>query len=277
MINDPVILTCALIGGAPSDNPHHPKNAADIIREGIGAVKAGAVVVHIHARTEDGEPTQAAEDYRRIADGILAEVDDVVLNFTTGGSPGMSAAERLASLHADPELASLDAGTMNFGGDDDFVFVNTPAFQQRAAREMLELGVKPELECFDAGMIVAGAELIARELVTQPPLFQLVLGVRGGAPGRVDTLTHLVSLLPAGSQWGAFSIGRMHFPLMAAALALGGHIRTGMEDCAYMSRGVRVTSNAELVERAVAMCEIVGRPLATPAQAREQLGLPARS
>jgi 3-keto-5-aminohexanoate cleavage enzyme len=270
-----VILTCALVGGLPSPNPNHPKTAADLVRHGIGAAQAGAAVLHIHARTEDGEATQDPAVYRQIADGIRAEAPDVILNFTTGGSPGMPDEERLASLRAAPEVASLDAGSMNFGADDDFVFVNTPRFVARGAREMRELGVKPEIECFDTGMVMAGHELLRRDLVDLPPLFQLVLGVRGGAPARVDTLTHLVSLLPAGAQWCAFGVGRPHFGIMAATLGLGGHIRTGMEDVAYSAAGVFVESNAELVERAVRLCGEVGRPVATPDQAREMLGIAA--
>jgi len=269
----PVILTCALIGGAPSANPNHPRDAADLVLHGVAAARAGAAVLHIHARTDQGEPTQAAAVYKEIADGIRAGAPDVILNFTTGGSPGMTDDERLASLRGGPELASLDAGSMNFGPDDDFVFVNTHSFMARAAKEMRELGIKPELECFDTGMIVSGNELLARDLVAAPALFQLVLGVRGGAPARVDTLTHLVALLPAGAGWGALAVGRRHFEIMAATLALGGHIRTGMEDVAYTSKGFYATSNAELVERAASLCRQLGRSLATPAQARDLLEL----
>jgi 3-keto-5-aminohexanoate cleavage enzyme len=271
-----VILTCALVGGLPSPNPNHPKTADDLVRHGVGAARAGAAILHIHARTKDGEATQDPAVYRLIADGIRADAPDVILNFTTGGSPGMPDEERLASLRAAPEVASLDAGSMNFGADDDFVFTNTPRFIARGAREMRELGVKPEIECFDTGMVMAGHELLRRELVDAPPMFQLVLGVRGGAPARVDTLAHLVALLPADAQWGAFAVGRPHFEIMAAVLGLGGHVRTGMEDAAYSARGVFVNSNAELVERAAALCRQVGRPLATPTQARELLGIAAR-
>ena len=271
MSETPAIISCALIGGAPSSNPNHPVNASDIVREGIAAARAGAAILHIHARTEDGEPTQDPAVYSDIGERIRAEVD-VVLNYTTGGSPGMSDDERLGSVRARPELASLDAGTLNFGADDDFVFVNTPRFQARAAEQMLEHGVKPELECFDAGMVTAAVELIERGLVKAPPLFQIVLGVRGGAPARMDTLVHLVSLLPPDAVWAAFAVGRTHFSLMAGVLALGGHLRTGMEDVAYVAKGVRSTSNAELAARAVELCRIVGRPTATPDEARELLG-----
>jgi uncharacterized protein (DUF849 family) len=118
---------------------------------------------------------------------------------------------------------------------------------------------------------MAATELIDRGLVDAPPLFQIVLGVRGGAPARMDSLLHLVGLLPPGAEWAAFAVGRMHFPLMAGVLALGGHVRTGMEDVAYTAAGVHAQSNAELVERAVGMCRLVGRRVATPDEARERL------
>jgi 3-keto-5-aminohexanoate cleavage enzyme len=266
----PAILTCPIIGGFPSNNPHHPRTLGDIVSHGIEAARAGAAALHIHARTQDGEVSQDAAVYGEIRDAIRAQAPEVILNFTTGGSLGMSEDERLGSLPAGPELGSLDCGTMNFG---DNVFENTPQFIERTAREMRERGIKPEIECFDAGMVMAGVRLVGDGLVEEPPLFQLVLGVRGGAPARVDTLVHLVSLLPPGAIWAAAAIGPPHFPIMAAALAMGGHIRSGMEDVAYVSRGEFATSNAQLVARAASLCEAIGRPVATPAQARELLGL----
>jgi 3-keto-5-aminohexanoate cleavage enzyme len=266
----PAIVTCPIIGGFPSNNPHHPRSLADIVEHGIAAARAGAAALHIHARDAEGEITQDAAVYEAIGSRIRAEVPDIILNYTTGGSIGMTADERLGSLAARPQLASLDCGSMNFG---DGVFVNSPEFIDRMAREMREAGVKPEIECFEAGMVAAGARLVAEDKVDSPALFQIVLGVRGGAPARVDTLCSMVALLPPGANWAAAAIGPPHFPLMAAALGMGGHIRSGMEDVAYMARGEFATSNAQLVTRAVELCKAVGRPVATPAQAREILAL----
>jgi 3-keto-5-aminohexanoate cleavage enzyme len=247
----PAILTCPIIGGFPSQTPHHPKTFDDVVRHGIDAVRAGAAVLHIHARTRAGEPTQDPRVYEEIAEAIRTEEPDVIVNYTTGGSPGMPEDERLGPLRARPELASLDCGTLNFG---NHIFENSPAFIERAAAEMRDHGVKPEIECFEAGMVVAGARLVERGLIDSPPLFQFVLGVPGGAPARVDTLCHLVALLSPGAIWAAAAIGAPHFPLMAAALAMGGHIRTGMEDVAYAARGRYAETNAQLVERAVGLC-----------------------
>jgi 3-keto-5-aminohexanoate cleavage enzyme len=268
----PAVITCPIIGGFPSRNPHHPQTFADIVRHGIEAARAGAAILHIHARTKDGEPSQDPAVYEALAAEIRSEVPDVVLNYTTGGSPGMSEDERLGPLQAHPSLASLDCGTLNFG---DQIFENSPAFIRRAAADMRAAGVTPEIECFEAGMVVTGARLVQEGLIDAPALFQFVLGVPGGAPARVDTLCHLVALLPPGANWAAAAIGAPHFALMAAALAMGGHIRTGMEDVAYLSRGTFVEHNAQLVTRAVELCAAIGRPVATASQARDILQLDA--
>jgi 3-keto-5-aminohexanoate cleavage enzyme len=269
--DQPAILTCALVGGFPSGNPNHPRTLDDVVRHGVAAVRAGAAVLHIHARGTDGEASAEASDYREIGARIRAEVGDVILNYTTAGAPGLTDDERLQSLDADPEIASLDAGSMNFG--PQILFFNSQSFIHRMAVEMGGRGILPELECFDAGMVDTGRRLVERTLVATPPLFQIVLGVEGGAPARVDTLVHLVSLLPPGTNWAGFAIGAHHFPMMGAVLAMGGHIRTGLEDVTRTSRGVWADSNAQLVQRAVRMCEVVGRPVATVQQARELLGL----
>jgi 3-keto-5-aminohexanoate cleavage enzyme len=265
---DPVILTCAVIGGLPSENPNHPRTLDDIIDQGVGAVRAGAAILHIHAYTRDGQATQAADVYEAIAAGIRDQIDDVMMNFTTGGAPGMTEDERLQSLDAHPEVASFDAGSLNFGPR---LFENNPSFLERMAREMRQRGVKPEIECFDSGMVLTGTRLMREGLIAAPALFQFVLGVPGGAPARVDTLCHLVSLLPADARWAATAVGAPHFALMAATVALGGHIRTGMEDVARTGPGAWVTSNADLVERARDLCTAAGRPIVTAQQARELL------
>lgn len=271
--DQPAVLTCALVGGFPSGNPNHPLTLDEVVRHGVAAVGAGAAILHIHARGADGKASAEAAVYREIGARIRAEAGDVILNYTTAGEPGITEDERLQSLDADPEIASLDAGSMNFGPKT--LFVNSQAFINRMAVEMGERGILPELECFDAGMVDTGRRLVERALVATPPLFQIVLGVEGGAPARVDTLVHLVSLLPPGANWAAFAIGAHNFTMMGAVLAMGGHIRTGLEDVSRISRGVWAESNAQLVQRAVRMCEVIGRPVATPQQARELLGLAA--
>ena len=265
------MLTCAIAGGILTGNPNQPATRDEVVREAVGAARAGASIVHIHARTTDGEMTQAPEDYLAIKQAIREQVDDVVLNFTTGGELGASASERRRSLQAQPELASLNCGSINFG-PDDVVFLNPKSLIEELAEEMAERGIVPEYECFDMGMAVTAARL-ARTARGASGLMHMVLGVIGGAPARVDSITSFAALVPDGLPWMVTGIGRHNFPMMAVALALGGHIRTGLEDVVYAAPGEYAESNAQLVVRAKALCEAIGRPVATPAQAREILGV----
>lgn len=265
------MLTCAVAGGILTGNPNQPATRDEVVREAVGAAGAGASIVHIHARTTDGEMTQAPEDYLAIKRAIREQVDDVVLNFTTGGKLGAPASERRRSLQAQPELASLNCGSINFG-PDDVVFMNPSSLIEELATEMAERGIVPEYECFDIGMAVTAARL-AKEARGAPGMLHMVLGVIGGAPPSVETISLFARLVPAGLPWMVTAIGRHNFPMMAVTLALGGHIRTGLEDVVYVAPGEYAESNAQLVARARTLCEAIGRPVATPAQAREMLGI----
>lgn len=264
--DQPAILTCAVVGGIVTGNPHQPRTRADLIASAIEAAQAGASVLHIHARTTDGEITQSPEDYLEIKRAVLAEVGDVVLNFTTGGGLGMDPAERRRSLEAQPDLASLNCGSVNFGPGDE-VFLNPKSLIEDLAREMDARGVVREYECFDIGMAES-----ARRLIDQAPgprgVMHLVLGVIGGAPATIETICAFRSLVPAGVPWMVTGIGRHNFPTMALALTLGGHVRTGLEDVVHIAPGEHARSNAQLVKRAKTLCEAIGRPPATPQQAR---------
>jgi 3-keto-5-aminohexanoate cleavage enzyme len=267
------MLTCAVAGGVITGNPNQPVTREDVIREAVGAARAGASIVHIHARTTGGEMTQAPEDYIAIKEAIREQVDDVVLNFTTGGKLGAPAEERRRSLLAQPELASLNCGSINFG-PDDVVFMNPNSLIAELAAEMASRGIVPEYECFDVGMAVAAAKL-ARAANGRRGMMHMVLGVIGGAPASEQVVSLFAGLVPDGVPWMVTAIGRHNFPMMAVTLALGGHIRTGLEDVVYVAPGEYAESNAQLVARAKAVCEAVGRPVATPAQAREILGIGA--
>jgi 3-keto-5-aminohexanoate cleavage enzyme len=269
----PAILTCAVAGGVVTGNPNQPATREDVIREAVGAARAGASIVHIHARTTTGEMTQAPEDYLAIKQAIREQVDDVVLNFTTGGKLGAPADERRRSLEAQPEVASLNCGSINFG-PDDVVFMNPPSLIAELAEEMASRKILPEYECFDIGMAVTAARL-ASARNGAPGMLHMVLGVIGGAPASVEVITSFALMVPAGAPWMVTAIGRHNFPMMAVTLALGGHIRTGLEDVVYVAPGEYAQSNAQLVTRARSLCEAIGRPVATPAQAREILGIAA--
>jgi uncharacterized protein (DUF849 family) len=169
-----------------------------------------------------------------------------------------------------PEICSLDLNTMWFGSA---VVINTPRNAAIMARAIREAGVMPELEVFDSGDLQLAHQLLADGVLARPPLFQIVLGIRNGFPATPETLLYARSLLPADARWAAMGIGRMEFPIVAQACLLGGHVRVGLEDNLYLSKGVLAPSNAALVERAVTIVELLGRSVATPAEARAMLGL----
>lgn len=265
------MLTCAVAGGIVTGNPNQPATRDQVIEQAVAAARAGASIVHIHARTSDGEMTQAPEDYLAIKHAVREQTEDVVLNFTTGGKLGSPAEERRRSLQADPELASLNCGSINFG-PDDVVFMNPKSLIEELAEEMADRGIVPEYECFDMGMAVTAARL-ATTARGAPGFLHMVLGVIGGAPPIVESIELFARLVPDGLPWMVTAIGRHNFPMMAVTLALGGHVRTGLEDVVYVAPGEYAESNAQLVTRAKTLCEAAGRPVATPAQAREILGI----
>jgi 3-keto-5-aminohexanoate cleavage enzyme len=270
--SDPAILTCAVAGGIVTGNPNQPATRDEVISEAVAAARAGASIVHIHARTTSGEMTQAPEDYLAIKHAIRDQIEDVVINFTTGGKLGAPAEERRRSLQAQPEVASLNCGSINFG-PDDVVFMNPPSLIAELAEEMRSRDILPEYECFDIGMAVTAARLASARNGEPPGMLHMVLGVIGGAPASVDVITAFALMVPAGAPWMVTAIGRHNFPMMAVTLALGGHIRTGLEDVVYVAPGEYAQSNAQLVTRARSLCEAIGRPVASPGQAREILGI----
>jgi 3-keto-5-aminohexanoate cleavage enzyme len=270
---EPAILTCAVSGGLVTSNPNQPVSRDDVIAAAVDAARAGASILHIHARTSDGEMTQAPEDYLAIKRAIREQVDDTVLNFTTGGQLGAPAVESRRSLIAQPELATLNCGSMNFGSGND-VLMNPRSLIAELAEELAECGIVAEYECFDMGMALTAASL-ASSAKGAPGMMHMLLGVLGGAPASAATVSLFAELVPAGVPWAVTAIPR-HFPTMALTLSLGGHIRTGLEDVVYTASGEYAESNGQLVTRARVLCEAVGRPVATPAQAREILGIAAR-
>lgn len=269
-LSDPVVVTCAVAGGIITGNPSQPHTRDEVVREVLEAARAGASVAHIHARTREGGITQSPDDYVAIRDAVRAD-SDIVLNFTTGAKLGMPPEERRQSLQAMPDLASLNCGSLNFG-PDGAVFLNPPALIDDLAAEMDTRGIVREYECFDFGMAVA-ARRMAESASGPPGIMHLVLGVIGGAPPTVDSVTMFARMVPEGVPWMVTAIGRHNFPIMAVTIALGGHVRTGLEDVVYSAPGEYAPSNAALVERAVTLCETIGRPVATPAQARGLFGV----
>ncbi|MCR4520037.1 3-keto-5-aminohexanoate cleavage protein [Bosea sp. 47.2.35] len=285
------ILTCAVTGNLTTRDQHPglPVTPAEIATAAIEAGKAGAAVVHIHAR--DPATTKGSMDlalFREIVDRIRQSGSDVILNLSTGeggryipsldnpavAAPGTTLTtpeRRVAHVEAlKPEICTLDLNTM-FSGSA--VVINTPGNVTEMARRIYASGVLPELEIFDGGDLQLAKALQEDGTLRNPLLIQIVLGVRYGAIPNPQTLFYFVSQLPPGCIWAAFGIGRHEFPLLAQAFLLGGHVRVGLEDNVYIRKGVLARDNAELVEKAGTIVENLGGSLATAAEARAILGL----
>ena len=269
-----LIITAAITGSRITREmtPHIPITPEEIVQSAIECWQAGASIVHIHVRDpQTGLGTQSLEIFRQVAEP-LQEKTNLILCLTTSGIPGRNLPneERIAPLELKPELASFDAGSINLGSS---VFINSPEFLDSAAAKMNELGVKPELEIFDLGMIVTCLRMKAEGKLAEPLHFQLVLGTPWGAPATPESLLHLYQHLPRNSTWSVIGIGKGHLPMSMMALIMGGHIRVGLEDNIYYSRGVLAKSNAQYVERIVRIAGEYGREVATPDEARRILNL----
>ena len=231
--------------------------------------KAGASIVHLHAREADGTPTQDRETYREII-AAIRERCDVIVQVSTGGAVGMTSAERLAPVTLKPEMATLSMGTVNFGDD---VFMNHPADMETFLHAMQQHGVKPEFEIFDTGMISTLSRWLKKGLLQGPQHVDFVLGIPGGMAGTPQALMYLVEQLPPDATWTVAGIGSAQLPLGTLAILLGGHVRVGFEDNVYYRKGELASSNAQLVSRIARISDELNRPVATPAQARAILGL----
>ncbi|HBC38459.1 3-keto-5-aminohexanoate cleavage protein [Petrimonas sulfuriphila] len=268
-----LIITAAICGAevTKEHNPAVPYTVEELVREAVSAYDAGAAIVHVHVREDDGTPTQSKERFRVCMEAIKAARPDVILLPSTGGAVGMTAEERLQPTELFPEMATLDCGTCNFG---DEVFENTLPMMRDFGKRMIENNIKPEYECFEMGHLETALHLAAKGYVPGPPMqFNFVLGVPGCAAATVENLVWMVNRIPAGSTWTATGIGRSEFILAAHAIAMGGHVRVGFEDNLYLSRSVLAKSNGELVNKVVQMAKLLNREIATPAEARAILGL----
>lgn len=268
-----LIITAAICGAevTKEHNPAVPYSIVEIAREAKFAYEAGASIIHLHVRWDDGTPTQDRERFREAVEAIKKDCPAVIILPSTGGAVGMSAEERLQPVELMPEMATLDCGTCNFGGDD--IFVNTESMIKAFAVKMKKLGVKPECECFDKGMVDMAIRLAKKGYIERPIHFNLVLGVNGGISATARDLTFLVDSLPEDSTWCVTGIGKYEFDMAAVAITMGGHVRVGFEDNVYLEKGKLAANNGELVAKAVKLAKLLGRDIATPAEARKILGL----
>jgi uncharacterized protein (DUF849 family) len=290
MLASEVFITCAVTGSADSvgKNPHVPVTPAQIAASALEAHAAGAAIVHLHVR--DPQSGLASRDpalFREVVQRIRSENSGVILNLTGGmggdilfgpeqeplalrpGTDFVGPQERIAHvLDLGPEIGSLDCGSLNF---DEQLYGTTPSFLRSMARAYQRRRILPELEVFELGHIELAKQLLAEALIDQPPLFQLCLGIKYGAPASSEAMQAMRDALPPGSRWSAFGLGRMQMPMVAQSVLLGGNVRVGLEDNLYLDKGILAT-NAELVARARAIIELLGVRVLTAAETRERLG-----
>jgi 3-keto-5-aminohexanoate cleavage enzyme len=266
-----LIITAALTGAEVTREiqPNLPLTPDEIAEEAYACYQAGASIVHVHARDEEGNPTQSFDVYKEIKEKIEAKCN-IIVQPSTGGAVWHTAEERLQPVELAPEMATLSTGTVNFGPD---VFMNTQGYMETFSKRMKELGVKPEIEVFDRGMIANALRLLKKGFVDAPLHFDFVLGVPGACPGEVEDLLYMKSCIPDDATWTVAGIGRYELPLAAVAITMGGHVRVGFEDNVYYTKGVLAKSNAQLVERIARLASELGRVVATPDEARGILNL----
>ncbi|RJE78789.1 3-keto-5-aminohexanoate cleavage protein [Paracoccus sp. JM45] len=288
-----VFITCAVTGSGSSQDrsAHVPRSPEQIANSAIAAAKAGAAIVHCHVRDpETGVPSRDPKLYREVTERIRDAEVDVILNLTAGmggdivfGPPSaplplndatdmVSAEERLAHIEdCLPEICTLDCGTMNFA-EADYVMTNTPGMLTTMGARMEALGVKPEIEAFDTGHLWYAKQLVKDGVLSSPALVQLCMGIPWGAPNDLNTFMAMVNNVPDDWNWSAFSIGRDEMPYVAASVLAGGHVRVGLEDNLWLSKGELATNEA-LVSRAVTIIESMGATIMGPDAVRHKLNL----
>jgi len=268
---EPLIVTVAPVGAElrPDQTPYLPLTPQQLGETAAACQAAGASIIHVHCRTDDGENTHAVARFRDAMQAIRAN-SDLIVQFSTGGAIGMTPEERAAPLELRPEMATLTCGTVNFG---DEIFENGFPLMRGILRAMERYAVTPELEVFDLGHLANAKRLAEEGLLQLPRHVDFVLGVPGGLDASVEHLVACTLGLPEGCTWSVAAIGRMQLPMATAAIAMGGHVRVGLEDNIWYTKG-RLARNDELVARVARIAENLGRPVATPQEARRILRLP---
>ncbi len=269
---NPIVITAALNGpiATKADHPGLPISPEEMAIAAENAHKAGAAIVHVHVRDENGFPTVDLKRVKQVLHAIHERVPEVLIQLSTGGiEPTYE--DRARQVELLPRMASLNPCTMTFGLAE---FRNPPKEVRKLAARMLELGVKPELEVYDYGHLDVAMTLFKEGLLAEPLQFSIVLGVAGGAAATPQNLSNIVSNLPKGAIWQVIAIGRANLPLTTIGVAMGGNARTGLEDTLYLRKG-ELADNASLVARLVQVAKSLDRPIATSAEAEKLLHLPA--
>ena len=291
-MNNEVIVTCAVTGAGDTlgKHPEVPVTPEQISNAAIAAAKAGASVAHIHVRDpETGLGSRDVNLFKEVVERIRDSETDVVINLTAGmggdwvpseenpsmpgpGTDMIGPEERLAHVkEIRPEICSLDCGTMNFGNGNE-IYISPPGYLREMASMIQEWGVKPELEVFELGQIRFAKQMIKEGLINEPPMFQICLGIPWGAEQTVDSMKVMKDELPTNASWASFGIGRMQMPMAAAAVAMGGNVRVGLEDNLYLEKGV-LASNDQLVTRVIEIIQRMGSRVLSPQETRDKLKL----
>jgi len=291
-MNNEVIVTCAVTGAGDTlgKHPEVPVTSEQISYAAIAAAKAGASVAHIHVRDpETGLGSRDVNLFKEVVERIRDSETDVVINLTAGmggdwvpseenpsmpgpGTDMIGPEERLAHVkEIHPEICSLDCGTMNFGNGNE-IYISPPGYLREMASMIQEWGVKPELEVFELGQIRFAKQMIKEGLINEPPMFQICLGIPWGAEQTVDSMKVMKDELPTNASWASFGIGRMQMPMAAAAVAMGGNVRVGLEDNLYLEKGV-LASNDQLVTRVIEIIQRMGSRVLSPKETRDKLKL----
>jgi len=268
---DKLVITCAICGAEvmKEDNPHVPYTIDELVREAKSAYQAGASIIHLHVREDDGTPTQRVDRFEEAIKAIREACPDVIIQPSTGGAVGMTNDERLQPTLLHPEMCTLDCGSVNFGGSE--VFINTEADIMYFSEKIYERNIFPELECFCKSHIDQVLRLYRKNILKTPLHFSFVLGVPGGQTGEPRDFRFMRESIPKDATYSVAGIGRFEFPLAELAIQDGGHVRVGLEDNIYIRKGVLAAGNGELVRHVADIAKQHGRAIATPAEAREIL------
>ncbi|HOI47209.1 MAG TPA: 3-keto-5-aminohexanoate cleavage protein [Bacilli bacterium] len=266
-----LIITAAICGAevTKEQNPAVPYTIEELVNEAYLSYLMGASIIHLHVRRDDGTPTQDSNRFKLAHEAIQKACPGVIIQFSTGGAVGMTIEERLDATKLCPEMATLDCGSVNFGGDE--VFINTENDIIHVAKTLQERSIKPECEVFEKGHLDSLLRLHKKGLIQGPLHIGLVLGVNGGMSGELRDFHFMRESIPSNATWSVAGIGKYEFPLAEAAIIHGGHVRVGLEDNLFIEKGVLAKSNAELVAKVVKMARSYGRSIATPEEARQIL------
>ena len=270
-MNNPLIITCPVVGAELTKDiyPHLPLTPEEIAQAAIDAVEAGASIIHLHVRDEQGKPSQRVDIFEKVSK-LIKQKCNCILEYSTGGAVGTPLENRCEPLKLKPEMASLSMGTLNFGDD---IFENKKSTIEYIAQKIIENEVIPDLEIFDFGMLETAIRYMKKSLIPKKYFINFVLGVPGGMGGSLKNLLFLLDHLQADQAWSVSGIGKYQLPPAVNAITIGGHVRVGIEDNIFYRKGEMAKSNSQLIKRIVRIAKEMERPVATIEETRKLIGI----